>query len=78
VAAAKLRASAAAGLAARYAHQVHGAIGFTREHGLHHHTRRLWSWREEFGADEYWALELGRALASRGPAQLWASLSGGG
>lgn len=31
------------------AHQSHGAIGFTWEHDLHLYTRRVLSWRAEFG-----------------------------
>lgn len=53
------------------AHQTHGAIGFTYEHGLHFATRRLWSWRSEFGTDIYWAAELGRSAISRGADELW-------
>jgi len=57
--------------AAGIAHQTHGAIGFTYEHGLHFATRRLWSWRGEFGTDIYWAAELGRAAIGRGADELW-------
>jgi len=53
------------------AHQTHGAIGFSYEHGLHFASRRLWSWRSEFGTDVYWAAELGRAAISRGADELW-------
>ena len=63
VAAAKARVSEAAGIAAAIAHQVHGAIGFTHEHRLHHLTRRLWSWRDEFGDESYWWGWLGRLVA---------------
>ena len=45
----------AAGTGAAIAHQVHGAMGFTYEHSLHHATRRLWAWREEFGNEAVWA-----------------------
>jgi alkylation response protein AidB-like acyl-CoA dehydrogenase len=31
------------------AHQSHGAIGFTWEHDLHLYTRRILSWRADFG-----------------------------
>jgi hypothetical protein len=44
------------------AHQVHGAIGFTEEHLLHYSTRRLWSWREEFGNENQWAGKLGKKI----------------
>lgn len=75
VAAAKARTSAAAGPAARIAHQVHGAIGFTQEHRLHHLARRLWSWREEFGSEQHWATEFGRAVVAAGPDELWPTIT---
>jgi acyl-CoA dehydrogenase len=75
VAAAKIRAGEAAGIAAGLAHQVHGAIGFTYEHSLHFATRRLWSWRAEFGGESYWATELGRHVTTRGADQLWPDLT---
>ncbi|MBV9859990.1 MAG: acyl-CoA dehydrogenase [Alphaproteobacteria bacterium] len=70
-AAAKVRAGEAAGKVAEIAHQVHGAIGFTQEHSLHRLTRRLWSWRDEFGTEAYWSRELGRLVASDGADALW-------
>ena len=48
VAAAKIRCGQAAGAGAAIAHQVHSAMGFTREYSLQHRTRRLWAWRDEF------------------------------
>jgi acyl-CoA dehydrogenase len=75
VAAAKVRVGEAAGFGAGIAHQVHGAIGFTYEHSLHFSTRRLWSWRAEFGGESHWAAVLGRHVAARGPARLWADLT---
>ncbi|MBX6377451.1 MAG: hypothetical protein IRY95_02790 [Clostridia bacterium] len=71
VAAAKVRTGEAAGVAAAIAHQVHGTIGFTHEHVLHHVTRRLWSWRDEFGTESLWADRLGAAVAARGADALW-------
>ena len=68
IAAAKIRAGMAASEGARLAHQVHGAIGVTHEHRLHHFTTRLWTWRDEFGAEREWALRLGRAVAGTGDA----------
>jgi acyl-CoA dehydrogenase len=70
-----VRAGEAAGLGAGIAHQVHGAIGFTYEHSLHFSTRRLWSWRAEFGSESRWAQALGRDAAARGAEQLWADLT---
>ena len=71
MAVAKTRASEAASIVAGITHQTHGAIGFTYEHRLHFATRRLWSWRAEFGSETYWAEALGRELAGRGARALW-------
>ena len=76
IATAKCRAGIAANIVAEHAHQVHGAIGYTEEYGLARLTRRLWQWREDFGSDSYWAIELGGAvLAANGP--LWPRLTSG-
>jgi acyl-CoA dehydrogenase len=75
VAVAKSRVGEAAGKVAEIAHQVHGAIGFTHEHRLHHLTRRLWSWRDEFGVESEWSIELGRIAAARGADGLWPLLT---
>ncbi len=71
IAIAKVRAGEAAGSGAAIAHQVHGAMGFTYEHSLHQATRRLWSWREEFGNETVWATRLGRMVAAEGADRLW-------
>ena len=76
VAAAKSRVGEAAGKVAEIAHQVHGAIGFTHEHRLHHLTRRLWSWRDEYGVESEWSRELGRIAAARSGDGLWELLTG--
>lgn len=68
---AKARAGEAAGQAAAIAHQVHGAMGFTREHSLHYSTRRLWSWRDEFGGEAFWQRWLGRQALQLGGDGLW-------
>jgi acyl-CoA dehydrogenase len=78
VAAAKIRTGEAAGIGAAIAHQVHGAIGFTQEHRLHYSTRRLWSWRDEFGNEAYWARRLGGAVAAAGADQLWRGITAAG
>lgn len=75
IAAAKLRANMAAMVGAAVAHQVHGAIGFTREHRLHTLTRRLASWRSEFGGERYWAEQVGREVSARGADALWPFLT---
>jgi acyl-CoA dehydrogenase len=73
VAAAKVRAGLAANAGARIAHQLHGAIGITREYELHVHTRSLWAWRDEYGAERTWAQRLGETVRAA-PDGLWASL----
>jgi len=75
VAVAKARTGEAAGKGAEIAHQVHGAMGYTREHNLHYSTRRLWSWRDEFGNESCWQSRLGRMVAGQGADALWPMLS---
>jgi acyl-CoA dehydrogenase len=75
IACAKVVAGEAAELGPRIAHQVHGAIGFTYEHSLHFATRRLWSWRSEFGTTEEWAARLGAHALAGGADGLWSSIT---
>lgn len=71
IAAAKVRTGEAAGIVASIAHQVHGAIGFTEEHTLHVATRRLWSWRDEYGGEAEWSRLIGDRVAKAGADGLW-------
>ena len=71
VAAAKIRTGEAAGVAAGIAHQLHGAIGFSFEHALHFHTRRLWAWREEHGSEAEWSRALGTEVLGLDADELW-------
>lgn len=68
---AKIRVGEAASKGVPIAHQIHGAIGFTDEHALQHSTRRLWSWRDEFGNENYWANRLGSTVLEAGADGLW-------
>ena len=77
VAVAKVRVGEAASNGAAIAHQVHGAMGFTYEHSLHHATRRLWAWREEFGNETLWAGRLGRLITEHGADELWPFITQG-
>ena len=76
IAAAKVRTGEAASKGAAIAHQVHGAMGFTYEHSLHHRTRRLWCWRDEFGNERVWSVRLGRLIAAEGADTLWPFVTG--
>ncbi|MEC7414040.1 MAG: acyl-CoA dehydrogenase family protein [Pseudomonadota bacterium] len=71
VAAAKARVGEAVGIVAEQVHQVHGAMGYTYEHRLHHFTRRLWAWRDEWGNEFYWQAKLGQHLAKLGANRVW-------
>ncbi len=75
IAVAKTRMGDAATLAAEIAHQVHGAIGFTKEYSLQLSTRRLWSWRDEFGGEAEWAAKVGAYVCARGGDALWPTLT---
>ena len=75
IAAAKLRANRAVAEATSIAHQVHGAIGFTREHTLHYYTQRMWSWRSECGNDRYWSEYLGKMVTNAGHENLWPNMT---
>jgi acyl-CoA dehydrogenase len=74
-AAAKIRCAEAAQEGAAIAHQVHGAIGFTKEHVLHRFTLRMLSWRDDFGNESHWAAALGSRIAARGGDELWPLLA---
>ncbi|WBH16717.1 acyl-CoA dehydrogenase family protein [Sphingomonas radiodurans] len=71
IAVARTRIGEAASKATAIAHQLHGAIGFTREHALHRLTTALWSWRDEFGTQRHWTLLLGKRALDAGPTNYW-------
>jgi acyl-CoA dehydrogenase len=75
VAAARVRAGRAAGETATLAHQVHGAMGVTWEHGLRRLTTRLWAWRDECGNESEWASEIGAWMVRTGPGALRTALT---
>jgi acyl-CoA dehydrogenase len=64
ISAVKLLSDEQARVAVRSAHQAHGAIGMTREYPLHLFTRRLNTWRQEFGTERELALALGAATGA--------------
>lgn len=71
VAVARTRIGEAASKATAIAHQLHGAIGFTREHALHRFTTALWAWRDEYGTQRHWTLALGKRALSAGRDGYW-------
>ena len=71
VAVARTRIGEAAGKANAIAHQLHGAIGYTREHALHRFTTALWAWRDEFGTQRHWTLTIGKRAIAAGRDGYW-------
>ena len=55
----------------RNAHQVHGAIGTTREHRLHEFTRAALAWRSEYGSVRHWDRMLTDMAVQSGTGGLW-------
>ncbi|MDQ1002166.1 acyl-CoA dehydrogenase [Neobacillus niacini] len=76
IAFAKIRVNEAAGKASSIAHQVLAAIGFTYEHTLHHSSRRLWSWRDEFGTETDWEQIVTEQLVTLKQDGLWSMITG--
>jgi acyl-CoA dehydrogenase len=70
----RVEADRMASLVARLAHQLHGAIGFTEEHWLHHATTRLTAWRQDDATEAACALELSRIVPALGGP--WEALTG--
>lgn len=66
----------AASVVVRTAHQVHGAIGTTREHRLHEFTRAALVWRGEFGSVQHWDAQVTEAALATGSAGLWSLIDG--
>lgn len=71
----KARIGEAVSICTDIAHQVHGAMGYTLEHSLNHRTRRLWSWREEYGNEREWQKLVGRHFAAQGADKLWGAMT---
>jgi acyl-CoA dehydrogenase len=61
---AKIIAGDAAATVSSIAHAVHGAIGVSQEHVLHHFTGSLQRWRLDYGSPSYWADRLGASCLS--------------
>ncbi len=76
VAAARSCAGHATSVVVRNAHQVHGAIGTTREHRLHEFTRAALAWRSEFGSVQYWDGQVTDAALRPGTGGPWSLITG--
>ena len=75
IAISKIRAGAAAGKIIAISHQVHGAIGFTKEYELSYFTKNLNSWRNDFGNESFWEEFLGRTFLEKNNKNLWEYLA---
>ena len=78
VAAAISRVGDAADSAIAICHQVHGAIGYSKEYALNYRTRRLMAWRADFGGVEYWRGALARGFITATREQFWPAVSDAG
>ncbi len=75
IAISKIRAGIAAGKIIAISHQVHGAIGFTKEYELSYFTKNLNSWRNDFGNESYWEEFLGKRFLEKNNKNLWEYLT---
>ncbi|MBT4161440.1 MAG: acyl-CoA/acyl-ACP dehydrogenase [Gammaproteobacteria bacterium] len=71
----KARTGEAVSVCTDLAHGIHGAMGYTLEHSLNHRTRRLWCWRDEYGAEKEWQLLIGQKFVAGGADNLWATIT---
>ncbi|KAG1650003.1 Acyl-CoA dehydrogenase FadE27 [Nymphon striatum] len=77
IASAKLVANQAATRATKACHQAHGAMGMTQEYPLHHYSRRLWTWRSEFGGVREWSTWVGKVAVAQNADGLYPLITGG-
>ncbi|PKP95039.1 MAG: hypothetical protein CVT77_00060 [Alphaproteobacteria bacterium HGW-Alphaproteobacteria-16] len=78
IAAARSRLGDAADAAITIGHQVHGAMGFSKEYALNHRTRRLMAWRDDFGSVQYWRRQLAAAFVSCSREEFWPAVADAG
>jgi acyl-CoA dehydrogenase len=78
VAAARSRLGDAADAAIAISHQVHGAMGFSREYTLNHRTRRLMAWRDDYGSVLAWRRALAGAFVGCTREGFWPAVSDAG
>jgi acyl-CoA dehydrogenase len=68
---ARLVAAEQAGEVAATAHQLHGALGVTRDYGLQRLSRRAWAWRDLDWREHALATELGKLALAVTEARYW-------
>ena len=68
---ARARIGEACSKVAAAAHQLHGAIGYAREHRLHLYTTAVWKWRDEFGTQAWWTRLVGQMALAKGREDFW-------
>jgi acyl-CoA dehydrogenase len=76
IAAARARLGDASDCAIEVGHQVHGAIGFTREYALNYRTRNLILWRDQYGSVLDWKADLARMFIGVSRDELWPAITG--
>ena len=77
IASAKVVANQAATRATKACHQAHGAMGMTQEYPLHHYSRRLWTWRTEYGGTREWSQWVGKVAIAQGADGLYPLITNG-
>jgi len=78
VASARSRLADAADAAITIAHQVHGALGFSREYALNHRTRRLMAWRDDYGSVLHWRRALAADFVGLSREAFWPAVADAG
>lgn len=76
IAAARARCGDASDCAIEVGHQVHGAIGYTREYPLNYRTRNLIAWRDQHGSVLDWKAELAGMFIGCARDELWPAMTG--
>ena len=76
IAAARARLGEASDCAIEVGHQVHGAIGFTREYALNYRTRNLIAWRDQYGSVLEWKATLARMFIGSSRDGFWPAITG--
>lgn len=76
IAVARSCAGHAVSVVVRNGHQIHGAMGTTREHRLHEFTRAALAWRSDYGSVDRWDSLITDAALGAGGCGLWSLITG--